>query len=208
MPETALEWSSPIGNLELGWLAGPWRRIERARLPGDRLELFRAHEGAGAALARTFTPRLALADATTRLRDAITKAANSLAPLEVLLQASSGSADAPINLNDILHRVTAPARVETLIVDRPAIVTDIDANGPTNTRVHTAAPAAMLELHRRAVAAALGTRVTLAQAARTTLTLAATLVALTGPGTAALAVPLAWRFVHSLLKEHAAVPGH
>lgn len=33
-------------------------------------------------------------------------------------------------------------------------------------------------------------------------------VALAGPAAAVLAVPLAWRFLHDLLAEHAAPQGH
>lgn len=40
------------------------------------------------------------------------------------------------------------------------------------------------------------------------LDLAATIVALTGPAAAVRVVPLAWRFPHDLLAEHAASQGH
>ena len=207
-PEAELEWLSPIGAVELAWLAWPWRRTERAaRQPGDRLELFRVHQGSEVALARIHDLRGTLAGAAARLQDALTASASSLA-IEAMLQPLTGSEDTPIGLHDLLRRAAAPARVETHIIDRAVIVTDIAADGPTSTRLLADAPVAAIELHRRAVAAALSTRVTLVHAARTTLTVAATLVALAGTGTAALAMPFAWRFVHNILKEHSVAQGH
>jgi len=208
VPELALEWSSPAGPTELAWLAGPWRRAERTLHPDDRLELFRAGPGAEAALTRIGDPRPILVDAASRLRAALS--ASPLARAEALLQALRGSnpTDLSTALVDLWRHATAPARVETHLSDRLAVTTELGAGGPTRTRLLADASIATLDLHRRAVAAALRTRVTLAHTARTTVELAATVVALAGAGGAALALPLAWHFLRDLLAAHADTQGH
>ncbi len=208
MPEAALEWSSPAGPTELAWLAGPWRRAERAAQLDDRLELFRAGPGAESALARAGDPRPVLVEAASRLRAALST--SPLIRAEALLQVLRGSnpTDRSVALADLWRRATAPARVETHLRDRLAVATDLGASGPTRTRLLADASIATLDLHRRAVTAALRTRVTLVYAARTTVELAATVVALAGPEAAVLALPLAWHFLRDLLAAHADSQGH
>lgn len=208
MPEAALEWSSPAGPTELAWLAGPWCRAERAAQPDDRLELFRAGPGAESALARAGDPRPLLVEAASRLRAALST--TPLVHAEALLQVLRGSnpTDLSVALADLWRRASAPARVETRLRDRLAVATDLGAGGPTRTRLLADASTTTLDLHHRAVAAALRTRVTLVHTARTTVELAATVVALAGPEAAVLALPLAWHFLRDLLAAHADSQGH
>lgn len=205
MPELDLEWSSPAGPVALTWLAGPWRRSERSAAD-DPLELFRARPGAPAP-PRTTDPAVVLAGAAARLRAALDVPGGPLARAESLLHSLRPGPDPATTLVDLSRRAAAPARVETLLGDRPAIVTDLGVTAPMNTRLLVDTSPAAIDPHRRAVAAALHTRVTLVHTTRTTLGLAATIVALAGPAAAALAIPLAWRFLHGLLAEHAAPQG-
>lgn len=206
--EAGLEWSSPAGPAALAWLAGPWRRAERAIRADDHLELFRVRLGADVTLTRACDPHLVLTDAASRLRAALGQPGSALQRAEAELHGEAQDlASISDGLVELWRRATAPARVETWIGEQPCLVSDLGATGPGATRIDTAAPTAAIELHRRAVAAALRTRVTLVHAARSTLELAATIVAFSGPGTAALALPLAWRFLHDLLAEHAAAQG-
>ena len=208
VPEAGLEWSSPAGPAALSWLAGPWRRAERALQADDRLELFRVRLGADVTPARASHPHLILADAALRLRAALGQSDSTLQRAAAeLRRAPQDLASISDSLVDLWRRATAPARVETWIGEQPCLISDLGATGAGATFLVTAAPAAAIDLHRRAVAAALRTRITLVQAARSTLELAATIVAFSGPGTAALALPLAWRFLHDLLAEHAAAQG-
>lgn len=207
MPELDLEWSSPIGPAELAWLAGPWRRAERSAADDDHLELFRARPTA-APVTGPRDPSLVLATAPSRLRAALDAPGGPLARAEALLHALKPGPDPAATLADLSRRAAAPARVETLLGERAAIVTDLGITAAMTTRLLVDTPGAALDLHHRAVAAALRTRVTLVHTTRTTLGLAAAIVALAGPAAAALAVPLAWRFLHGLLAEHAASQGH
>lgn len=206
MPEPGLEWSSPVGPACLAWLAGPWRRTERSTTD-DRRELFRVRHGTDAALTRAPDPYDLLAAASNRLGVALGAPGGPLANIDSLLRILPVGPDPTLTLVDLSRRATAPARVETLLADHPAIITDLDASGPISTRMLIATLPATITLHRNAVVAALHMRVTLVHTARTTLGLAATIVSLGGPGVAALAVPLAWRFLHHLLAEHAASQG-
>lgn len=208
MPEFDLEWSSPAGPSGLAYLAGPWRRVERSPAADGRLELFRARPGAAPALAQPRDPRPILADAATRLRELLGRPGAPSTHLETLRARLQASPDMPLDLLDLWRRGTAPARVETLVNARPALVTDLGPSASLVTRRLADVPSSALELHRGAVAAALRTRIDLLHTARSTLDLAATIVALVGAAAAVMAVPLAWRFLHDLLAEHAASQGH
>lgn len=206
--EAGHEWSSPAGPAALAWLAGPWRRADRAPQADDPLELFRVRLGADATLSLASDPHLVLADAASRLRAALGQPGSALQRAEAELRTQPQDlASISDGLVELWRRATAPARVETWIGEQLCLVSDLGATGPGATRIDAAAPTAAIDLHRRAVAAALRTRVTLVHAARSTLELAATILAISGPGTAALALPLAWRFLHDLLAEHAAAQG-
>lgn len=209
----SLEWSSPAGPAALGLLAGPWRRSDVA--DGDPTEVFRARVSDEGPTRLAADPLRTLVTASSRLRAAFQPNAPGagLARAEAeLLRTLAGDTAGP-NLDvspwlaELARRGTALARVETTYGRSPGVVTTISTTGDLVMHMLAEAPAALLMAHRRAVAAALHTRATLLRAALTTAELAALIVALTGPAAAAVALPLAWRFLHTLLAEPNLSPG-
>lgn len=209
----SLEWSSPAGPAALGLLAGPWRRSAVA--DGDPTEVFRARISDEGPPPLAADPLRTLITASSRLHAAFQPLAPGvvLARAEAeLLRALAGDTAGP-NLDvgpwlaELARRGTALARVETIFGRSPGVVTTISATGDMEMHMLAEAPAELLMVHRRAVAAALHTRATLLRAALTTAELAALIAAVTGPAAAAVALPLAWRFLHTLLAEANQSPG-
>lgn len=205
MSEARLEWSGPAGPAELSLLAGPWRRGEVA-----------AHELFCVDLDRPAAPSPPdplplLAAAAARLHAALRPTTTREAPRrEAQLRAAlRAPPDLPSvervghDLAELWRRAAAPATVETRRGARLGLVTRLGARGPTVTRIALDAPAELIAAHSLAVAAALRTRLALMRAAHETLALAATIAAGGGPAAVWLALPLAWRSLHTLLAEPA-----
>lgn len=210
MSEASLEWTSPAGPAALGLLAGPWRRRDLA--VDDPTEVFRARVPADGAT-RSADPLQAILRAAGRLRAALQTSSAARPPAEAeLLRALAGDGaglvlDIGPWLAELTRRGTGLARVETMRGESPCVVTIISMTGGLSTHRLAGAPAELSTMHRQAVAAALHTRGTLLRAVLTTTELAAIIATLAGPAALGLALPLAWRFLHTLLAEHASSNG-
>lgn len=211
MSEVSLEWTSPAGPAALGLLAGPWRRRDLA--VDDPTEVFRAQMSADGATRAGADPLQAIVTAAGRLRAAFQASSAARPPAEAdLLRALAGDGaglvlDIDPWLAELARRGRGLARVETVSDRSPCVVTTISATGDLATHRLAGAPAELSMLHRRAVAAALHTRGTLLRAVLTTTELAAIITVLAGPAAVGLALPLAWRFLLTLLAEHASSNG-
>lgn len=208
----SLEWTSPAGPAALALLAGPWRRLDATN--DEPAEVFRMRV-AGEEPVRSADPRQALASASHRFLAALQPNERGALPrAEAELRRTLAGdeigmfSDVRPLLDDLTRRSLALARVESELGGQPHIVTEISATGTLQTRALAGAPAGLLTRHGEAVAAALHTRVTLLRTVVTTTELAAMLAAFASPAAASIALPLAWRFVHTLLTEHlASSPG-
>ena len=211
MRALSLEWSSPAQAIA-GPLAGPWRGEQRA---DATTELFCVRVPIDAAdVPRMPAPLPARGPAMTRLLAVLQGPPVVLPPAEAeLLRAhADGEPTAPVDevartLLELARRAVGPARVETIVGDRVCVFTDIPASGSLVTQALATTPAALATLHVGAVAAALAARVALLRAALETTQLAAALATAAGPAAARRALPLAWRFLHGVLAEHASPDG-
>lgn len=208
MRELSLEWSSRAGPATLALLAGPWRRNDSATATH---ELFRVHVPADAVAAPIAATALPAPGIAARRLLAILRDRSEARRPELLRMladpdATSGSLDEVTReLLELAGRATAPASVETRHGDRLVAITDISAAGSLVARVAADIPTAVATLHAQSVAAALATRAALLRVTLETTQLAALIAGVVdGAGTPAL--PLAWRFLHDLLAEHAASP--
>lgn len=210
MSKMSLEWTSPAGPAALALLAGPWRRRDAA--VDAPTEVFRLRVPGDGVVQVTPDPLRALASASRRLvaalqphdpGEALPRAEAELR--RVLAGDSVGMfGDVRPLLDELTRRGACLARVESELGEHRCVVTEIGATGGLVTQVLAGAPAELLTLHGEAVEAALHTRVTLLRTAITTAELAAILAAVAGPAAVGIALPLAWRFLHTLLTEHLA----
>lgn len=215
MSQMSLEWSSPAGPAALALLAGPWSRRETA----DAGEVFRVRVPGDGPAPLAADPLPTLASASARLRaalqprgpgEALPRAeAELLRALtgEALVATAAAPAEVGPWLAELARRGTGPARVESTLGAQRCMVTEISATGQLTTHVLAGGPAEVAALHRPAVAAALRTRVTLLRTALATTELAALITAVASPAAVAIALPIAWRFLHTLLTERLAPSG-
>lgn len=209
----SLEWTSPAGPATLALLAGPWRR--RDATTDDPAEVFRMRVTGDEPAQSAADPRQALAAASHRFLAALQPDERGALPRAEaeLRRALAGDeigmfSDVRPLLDDLTRRSLALARVESELGGQRCVVTEISATGTLQTRALAGAPAGLLTRHGEAVATALHTRVTLLRTVVTTTELAAMLAAFASPAVASIALPLAWRFVHTLVTEHlASSPG-
>jgi len=209
MRTMSLEWTGPAGPDALTLLAGPWRRCIAT---GDPVEVFRVHIPGDGAMSPASDARRVLASASTRLLAVLQPRGEPPRSAAELLQTLGGdgaelSTDIGPMLAELTRRGVGLARVESVLAGHPCVITEISTTGQLATRALPGATAQLLTLHREAVAAALHTRVTLLRAAITTTELAALIAAFAspaGPAMVGLALPLAWQFLRTLLREQLA----
>ncbi|MFO0605005.1 MAG: hypothetical protein U0324_17615 [Polyangiales bacterium] len=127
--------------------------------------------------------------------------AQLLAELDAPVSFSVGGDDEPggvgASLERLLRRATRMALVETRVTGRDVAATEVSLLGDARTVVLPGATPDDARLHRGALEATLRTRRAWARIALQTLQVAA----LVSTGNAVMALPAAWRFVRSLVRE-------